>query len=631
MKLKYIATSLLCGTMFLSSCMDKFADINTDPSVIDNPDPRYLLTKEISSFRPGDYWGWFYDFSNMLQWGQVTVPGGSNSTRFNEQSDCSGGINIKEAYTYALQIEASVKELEKKDPVAAAAYNQILAISKVLVTYIGIHNTDMYGSMPYTEAYRARWGGSLTPNYDNQEKLFDVYLKDLTESVKALLDNNVVVDGQNVTLVTMGKQDLIYQGDVTKWAKLANSLRLKIAVRLYHVDKDKAFSIVKDVMASPAGIITDIEDNLIHNVGSTWYGPNEIPSPGYGNKTLVDFFVENKDPRVRFFFKKNDFNSKVIQAYFDAQNADVSQPNLPSYIADKVITEEKDGKKVFKGWKAPGEPWVRYHGLPITIAADKDPQWNEYFDPTNEIFKIKLNDVEGTYTPLSYLQMEMYKGNIKFVYPDAPGKVEEDIHPRTFYSLHFSASEVYLYLAEFKLLGADLPESAEAYYKKGVEASVRGWDDIAAKNNIHYYSRKYDSFEETINLKEGEVEALLQRDAYKLTGSKEEQLEKVYLQQRFNFIFMPNEMYVTMRRSGVPTKNSSILPLENFSKDGSNETLPRRFPYKDPSDSDQMKPIIMKALEEQGFTIGYSPSQLNTERVWYDKNAPQFGEGPKVK
>ena len=43
-----------------------------------------------------------------------------------------------------------------------------------------------------------------------------------------------------------------------------------------------------------------------------------------------------------------------------------------------------------------------------------------------------------------------------------------------------------------------------------------------------------------------------------------------------------------------------------------------------------MKPFIIAAAKEQGFTFsdGQNPSLLNTERVWYDKGAPNFGEGP---
>ena len=633
MKFRYIIASFLCGALFLNSCMDKFADINSDPSVVQKADVRFLFTQELSNLRPYDYWAWFYDYKNMSRWGQMLVPGGSNSAEINLINERSGGSNIKDAIVLAREIEHITSELEKSDPITAASYQHILAMSKVIVTYTAIQNTDMYGSMPYSEAYRVRYGGTLTPKYDTQEQLFDLYLKDLENAIEILTKDKFEVDGQAVTQIALGGQDFVYQGDAKKWAKFANSLRLRVAARLYNHDKARAFAIVEDVAKSPAGMITEIADNFIHNVGNEWYGPNEIPQTGRGNKTMIDFMVENKDPRVRFFFRKNDYNSKVVQAYFDAQAADEKQPNLPSYVAEKVEFEvDKDGRKVFKGWKAPGEPWVRYHGLPVTINADQDKKWVDYFDPENKIFKITLNGKEKTYAATSNFQLDMYKGNINFTYPDAPdvGAVTDE-QPRVFYSLYFSAAEVNLYLAEFKLLGANLPGSAADYFKKGIETSVNGWNEIAKKNNIRYYERIYDQeFEEPIKLLDGEVEALLAQPAYQLTGDKLKDLEKVYIQQRFNFIVHPDQMYVTMRRSGVPMKNSDILPFENFTTDGSDYPLPRRFSYLDPSPTDKMRPIVLEALKEQGFNIGFQPEMLNTERVWYDKNAPQFGEGPKL-
>ena len=77
--------------MGLSSCMKEFAEVNTDPSVIGTPDVRYLFTKELTDFIPSDYWQWFYDFTYMSQWGQVTA---SNAYLLNSPAKCSGNGNV---------------------------------------------------------------------------------------------------------------------------------------------------------------------------------------------------------------------------------------------------------------------------------------------------------------------------------------------------------------------------------------------------------------------------------------------------------------------------------------------------------------------------------------------------------
>ena len=69
MKLKYIMASFLIGSCtFISSCKDDFADINTNPTIVSKPDPRYLFTQALANFDGHDYFAWYYDYNNMLRW-----------------------------------------------------------------------------------------------------------------------------------------------------------------------------------------------------------------------------------------------------------------------------------------------------------------------------------------------------------------------------------------------------------------------------------------------------------------------------------------------------------------------------------------------------------------------------------
>ena len=634
MKLKNIFVAALCSVALLSGCMDKFADINSDPSIIKNGEPRYLFTQQLSDFALQDYYLWFFDYKDMLQWGQATVPTGGNVELFNQNLKNTGGPELKPVITYMLAIQEEVNKLEKTNPVAAAGYNHLRAMSEVLLVFGAVQNTDMYGSIPYSEAYRARWGGTLTPKYDTQEDLFDSFLNTLDKALETLNQKTFDVNGTRVSLVDLSKQDFIYQGNAAKWAKLANSIKLRIAARLYNLDKAKSFKIIEEAIANPAGFITEVEDSFIYNKGSEYFGEGGDIFPGRGSMSTIDFLVKHKDPRVRFFFSKNDYNSLVVQSYFDAKAANPSQAGLPSYIADLVETEIIDGKEVFKSWKEPGEPWVRYHGLPLEVNAYNDEKYNEYFDPSGRIFKVNLNGKEKSYTATSSLNLEMYRGDLGFTYPDAPDQpVKQDRENKPYYGLHFAAGETDLYLAEFKLLGANVPGTAADYFTKGVTASVKSWNHVAGLNKITYYSKAFDPNEATLELKNGEIEEMLKSDVYQLTGDVASDLEKVYVQQRINFIYTPLELYVTMRRSGVPKKQSTILPLESFKPNGTIEDfpLPRRFSFLDPAPTDKMRPIMLKAMEEQGFTIGTEAKILNAERVWYDKAAPKFGEGPIIK
>lgn len=612
---KYLLGGCLAGALFLGSCTaDDLAEYNTDPSVITKPDMRFLFTQGLAKFLPSDYWDWWYDFSAMSQYGQVT--GGSNKNTMNMPDLSSGNGSVGSTLTILREMDYQLSIMPEEE---AAKYAQIRAMMQSLVVYMGIQDTDFYGSAPYSEAYRARYGGTLTPKYDTQKELFTQFYNELKEATDVLVNGK---DG--VPQTSLGNQDFVYKGNAAKWAKFANSLKLKLALRLMHVDKTWATQIAQEAASHAAGFMTDRADNFVYNQGSEWYYSKEDPQPGYGNINLIQFLVDNKDPRVRFFFEKNDFNSEVVQAYFDAGQ------ELPSYVADKVNYTEVAGKKIFESWKAPGEPWVRYVGLPIQINANAEEKWAQYYDPQQTWLKVTLNGAEKSYDAASYLNMEMYEGNRDYTYPTKPGGTTiQDKEDKPFYGLYMSAGEINLYLAELCQLGI-ISGSASDYFTAGIRASVEEWNEIAALNQIPYTVEKYDENEALIGLQEGEVEALLQQPAYQLTGAADD-LEKIYLQMHFAFILEPWEMYVTMRRSGVPMKGSAYLPYESFPLDGDAYAIPRRATMTSPAKSDQMYDKIMTAYQEQGFSIGNEASKLESERVWYDQGAPAWGAGPNYK
>jgi hypothetical protein len=107
-------------------------------------------------------------------------------------------------------------------------------------------------------------------------------------------------------------------------------------------------------------------------------------------------------------------------------------------------------------------------------------------------------------------------------------------------------------------------------------------------------------------------------------------LEKIYIQQLLHFTLSPNDQFVTVRRSGCPKSSSTLIEWENFTS-VPNNAIPRRFEVGSPSPTDLMYQILIDAYQSQGFTPGSSQdgTLLNSERVWQDINAPQFGQGPK--
>lgn len=620
---------MLVGSSVLTTgCRDDWSEMNQDPSNVTTADPNFLFSQAINEFEPSGYTYWFYNANDFFRMSQMGVPTAGVDSKYNDLTGAQGlkSIEIRKYYNEIEYLRAQMDENKSNSYAAISAALDVLAI------YMGIFDTDFVGDIPYTEASNALHGGTLTPKFDRVSDLYDLWLNNLDAAIA------VFTSAKDQTFTA--KQDFIYHADLSKWAKLANSLKLKIAARLISQNLEKAKQIAATVASASCGVLDGAGDDMIFGKGDNntsngdyvYHWSNGILQAIGGSQTMINFLVENLDPRVRFIFQKNSWNSKVVQAFFDAGKAS----NIPAYIMDNIdYTVNADGKYSFKAWKGAGEPWVRYHGLPGEFAAAQDDanygEWFNYGIPERCQY-----DNSHTYRPFSMFQQEMIYGRIDFTLPVAPGDpVITDTRDVPWCGLYLTTAEVNLYLAEFKLLGANLPQTAAYYFNKGISTSVEEYDFVAGKNAIPYYGTTYgyDENEKMIDLQDGEIEAMQSHAAYQLTGDMSTDLEKVYIQQLIHFYLNPIDHFVTARRSGCPMFNSTILPRMDYASNNIPVTeIGRRAPLAALSETDLMYEIYKEAYALQGYTLGTTDmSKLNSERVWQDQGAPQWGAGPNVK
>ena len=627
--LKYTLAALALGATVVSttSCREDFTDINKNPNQIVTADASMLFTKGIIDFEPSGYLMWYYNAPMMQLWSQLGTPTGGYTPNFAKTTAYGDqGSQYIKVLKYVREMNAMIENAGED----GAKYKGYAAALDVLTAYLGILDTDLIGSVPFTEACMANYGGTLTPAYDSQESLYQLWEQQLNAAISVF---------SNPTGLEMkAAQDIAFGGDWNKWARFANSLKLRLAARYVNINKSKALSLAQEVASASCGYIDSMDQAMLFNKATATSDNNQDIIYHWSNGFLdgqaasinvMNFMVKNLDPRVRFAYRKNSYNSKVVQAFWDKGQ------EIPHYIQENIEFEEVGGKKVFKAWKGAGEPWVRYYGVPVEMnASNNAAQYGDWFDSP----RFRVSDAEGnnltSYTPYSQFQQQMIIGrSYNFQLPKAPGEpVTQVIDPRPWYGLYMGGAEVNLYLAEFKLLGANLPKSAEEYLTKGMTLSVQEYDKLAGLNQIAYYGKTYDydPFEVSIELKDGEINTMLAQEDYKLTGNAALDLEKVYLQQIINFTLNPNEQFVTARRTGLPSFSSTLLPRVNYSEVPVTN-VPRRYDTGNPSQTDLMYQIYKDAYAAQGYSITTAGSNetapLNSERTWADKNNPQWGAG----
>ncbi len=616
-----IALSLF-AVVGLTSCREKFAELNMKPDAVTTAEPSFLATRAMLNFEINDYLYWFYNQSYYYRWTQM---GGAGIFSEGSYGMDASVVHRQNGYitmlTYRNEIRKFIEDNESPQ------YNAYAAMCGVLAAYGAIYSSDINGDIQYTEASTYRHGGPLIPKYDRVQDLYDQLVKELDEYIAVFQDD---------TQVVVAEQDIIFNGNLGRWAKLANSIKLKIAVRLMDNDAAKAGQIAQGVLSNSAGYIDSVDDAFIFHKADVGTGGDLAYQTGNGvsmvtaSENVINYMVNARDPRVRVFYTKNDFNSKIIQEFITEGKKD----DLPPFVLEN-INLDADGN--FESYKL-GEPWCRYHGRPLVweMSPEYEAMKGIYFDYIDR-YQLTVGEAKKSYSIFSSLTEEMIRGRVDFTLPTIPGgPVIRDTDDVPWWGMYLGAGETNLYLAELRQRGAISTGSAQSYYERGVELSVKEWDYIASKNKLPYYGQtwidghKYADDEVGTELKEGEIATMLATDGVKWDGS----LEKIYLQQLMNFTMMPDEMYVTARRSGYPKVGSKLLPFVKFPK-AELAAIPRRFEFTEPAPTDITHDVRMASFADQGITPGKNQSGmgfatttvLNTERLWQDKNAPQWGSG----
>jgi len=199
--------------------------------------------------------------------------------------------------------------------------NQIAALN-IWKTFLFHRITDLWGDIPYSDALKGYHELNYQPQYSSQQDIYYdmlTVLKNASESInenQSFFSNNI---------------DLIYQGDVLKWKSFANSLRLRLAIRIKYTDPVRY-----------AQEMSELQDlNLISNNFSSALFPfnsdkkNHVYEADFTgqariqnnpSKFLVDMLVDDSDPRISIFLKKTSL-SEVFPWYEEYNGV----PNLLPY------------------------------------------------------------------------------------------------------------------------------------------------------------------------------------------------------------------------------------------------------------------------------------------------------------
>lgn len=251
----------LASTILLAGCSD-FDKINVDPNAANVGQVRveYSINKSITDAQQNPE---VAERAFVLSWTSVArmhdpnmgggLPTGSYSDDWisNYYGHFSGWMN---AISQAINI-ADIKlagELNSHDAKLIPNFKQVARIWRA---YLMSEFTDNFGAMPI-KAFNG-----VNPEFDSAKDVYYFMLAELKDAAAALDIEAQATDAEKAT-------DRAFKYDFAKWQKYANSLRMRLAMRLSEVDAEKAREEFEDAVKGP--FIQDLSDNLAIQERDGW-------------------------------------------------------------------------------------------------------------------------------------------------------------------------------------------------------------------------------------------------------------------------------------------------------------------------------------------------------------------------
>ena len=486
----------------VSSCDDGFGDLNVNPTQSPDLEPAFQLTYNLTWLSTNRYEHWRTNFiltSCFIQHTAQTA-GYFEGDKYTYGIPSYNAALWDAAYTREIKNLVDLIDRTKDDPSNANVYNA----ARITFVYAMSRMTDLYGDVPYFQAGRGAIDREFFPAYDEQSAIYADMLSTLASAVSGF-DDGATVPG-----------DIFFGGDVAKWKKWGNSLRLRLGMRLSKVDAGTAQS---EVSGAISGGVMESNDDIAMMTHNDQYsnGNSDVFAADKGmrlSKTFTDMMISMGDPRLPIFGAI--YMDQATLDTYSIPNA-VAAPNDNSPVSFMVV-DATSGDNILANFMT--DP-TGLDGLP------------------NGTFGADLGDKEKD----------------RFIAPNY-----ENLLPRNVPYLHQTYAEVEFLLAEAAVRdwgGSD----AKTHYENGLRAMVEQMSLFPGSSASIVAAANIDEF--VTNNSNG-FEAL----------SKDDQLKKIGEALWSSLYLDGYEAFAHWRRTGYP----ELVPV-NADGNVTGGTIPRRCHY----------------------------------------------------
>lgn len=295
------------------SCSDELTDLN-----IDTQNPTEVPAKALVANAQVGLMDFIVDqnvnrnnfrlWSQM--WAQTTYPDESNYQLV--ERNVNGFAYARLYSTVLTDLNAAKLSTPSIPGITEAEIAANSAVITVMEVFTYSLLVDIFGDVPYSQALDI---DNPTPGYDDDKEVYYDLIEKLDSAIPNLTGN------------TLDLGDAIYGGDLSAWSKMANSLKLRMAIRIADSDNAKAEDMVTEAIAG--GVFTSSADDF--KIGYLSSTPHTHPlwvtliqsgrSDYVASNTLGDYMNALEDPRRPFYFKDLGANDTVVGGIYGDANA----------------------------------------------------------------------------------------------------------------------------------------------------------------------------------------------------------------------------------------------------------------------------------------------------------------------
>ena len=548
---KYLIALLFVA---MAACTSDFEEINKNPNAItaDEASARYFLTNvQYRLFAPDRFPYWRAHLIHADRYAGHACFGHHGSWWSDELGYSYSSSYTDASWGWLEGFFGTLDNFQKLTDIGGDFENELMYATSLVIKglYFQLY-TDTFGEIPYSDVGDPN---VVLPEFNTQATVYKGIINDLNTAMSLIGDNTTTGNG----VENLGENDIYFQGDLQKWKKLANTLKLRLAIRAYGAaGNDFSDQAITEALAAPLLETEDDnclmeKDNIISQWGSAAYGDVWYNFGAGSDWTLGNDFInylrDYDDPRLSRYAKPAK-GGTVKLARPDQANDPEGWNKFPARV-QFILSKLEAAGVVYE--TAEDET-----GITVTMAE------NKYYVGQ----PVRLNSQIKNFARFEF-----------FSSPAEPVIQKKNQGQPIFPEIVMTTAEAYFLRATASVLGFNAGDAQE-HFQNGIRHAMKIW-----------------------GVGDGDIENYLANaDLAQLSGIQEADLEKIAIQRWLAAYTDGFEAWAVVRKWGYPQSLAQgVDDKDIFGLGDINGAYPQRMQYGN-SAKDKNGENLNEALGRQG-------------------------------